>query len=186
MDDLSRTLTRIPVTGLACVIDRPGYDARYRAQYGRAQWRLCQTAFSIVVERAAKRARSIGYRLRVLPERTNSDDETRLSEYYEALRDGGCPFDAGRSGTYAPLSGAECSETLMEFRLKYKVSPGVQIADLYLWPIAMERYRPGGRAYAACRDAGRLIEAGMSSEQAKYLGSKYSCFELVDAANRGS
>ena len=53
------------LVGLACVVDRPGYDARYREKYGRRQWHLCQTAFSIVVERAAKYARDSGRKLRV-------------------------------------------------------------------------------------------------------------------------
>jgi hypothetical protein len=52
--DISRFLSTIAVSGLACVVDRPGYDARYRDKYGRRLWHLCQTAFSIVVERAAK------------------------------------------------------------------------------------------------------------------------------------
>jgi hypothetical protein len=44
MRDLSRFLTKIDVVGLACVVDRPGYDMRYREKYGRRQWHLCQTA----------------------------------------------------------------------------------------------------------------------------------------------
>jgi hypothetical protein len=35
MNELTRLLTSINVIGLACVIDRPGYDARYREKYGR-------------------------------------------------------------------------------------------------------------------------------------------------------
>jgi len=37
-EDLSRFLTTINVVGLACVVDRPGYDKRYRGKYGRRQW----------------------------------------------------------------------------------------------------------------------------------------------------
>jgi hypothetical protein len=66
MRDLSRFLTTIDLVGLACVVDRPGYDARYREKYGRRQWHLCQTAFSVVVERAAKYARDSGRKLRVI------------------------------------------------------------------------------------------------------------------------
>lgn len=33
MRDLTQMLTTIPVTALACVMDRPGYDERYRATY---------------------------------------------------------------------------------------------------------------------------------------------------------
>jgi hypothetical protein len=52
-----------PFLGFACVIDRPGYNARYREKYGREQWSLCKTAFSELVERAAKYAQGAGYRL---------------------------------------------------------------------------------------------------------------------------
>src|SRR5690606_18156296 len=64
---LSRLITRASLLCLACVIDRPGYDARYRPVYGRNQWHLCQTAFYIVVERAAKHAASMGRKLKVFP-----------------------------------------------------------------------------------------------------------------------
>jgi hypothetical protein len=33
-EDLYRLLKVVPVTGLACVIDRPGYNARYLEKYG--------------------------------------------------------------------------------------------------------------------------------------------------------
>jgi hypothetical protein len=70
-DDLKRTqflealyqlMRRSPVIGLACVIDRPGYNDRYREKYGGDRWLLCKTAFNIATERAVKYARSIGCR----------------------------------------------------------------------------------------------------------------------------
>ena len=63
-EDLYQLLRAAPVTGLACVIDRPGYNARYREKYGRQRWSLCKSAFTISVERAAKYARSLDCRLR--------------------------------------------------------------------------------------------------------------------------
>lgn len=64
-----------PVTGIACVIDRPGYNARYEDQYRENRWMLCKTAFSVVVERSAKFAIANGQRLRVLPERCNRAED---------------------------------------------------------------------------------------------------------------
>lgn len=186
MRDLTRMLTAIPVTGLACVIDRPGYDARYRPKYGRNQWHLCRTAFSIVVERAIKYALSAGCRLRVLPERSSKDDERRIRSYYEALRLGGCPFDSTTSRGYAPLVADQCKATLIELRFKAKTSPLAQIADLYLWPILRERYRPGFRPYQVFLMAGTLIESRLKPEELSSLGTKYSCFELVDQAASGA
>jgi hypothetical protein len=34
-EDLYQLLKAVPVVGLACVIDRPGYNLRYRERYGR-------------------------------------------------------------------------------------------------------------------------------------------------------
>jgi hypothetical protein len=182
MRDLTGMLANIPVIGVACVIDRPGYDARYRQRHGRNQWQLCKTACSIAVERAAKHARSMGRLLRVLAEKSSKDDEKRLRAYFEGLRDSGLPFDRSTSEAYAPLTAEECRETLTELRFKQKSSPPMQIADLFLWPIAMERYRQGGRSYEEFRDAGRLMECIVGPEEVPNRATKYSCFELVDRA----
>jgi len=67
-----------------------------------------------------------------------------------------------------------------------KTSPLVQIADLYLWPILRERYRPGGRPYRAFLEGGTLIESKLRPEDVSSLGTKYSCFEWVDRAVAGA
>jgi Protein of unknown function (DUF3800) len=184
MNDLTRMLTTIPVTGLACVIDRPGYDDRYRAIYPRNTWHLCRTAFSIAVERAAKYARALGRPLRVYQEKSARADEKRIKDYYNALIAGGTPFDAERSHGYAPLRAYEFDETLIELRFRGKSWPCMQVADLYLWPIAMHRYGRGGPPHEAFRQAGRLIEAQLTPEEIPSRGTKYSCFELVDCGMR--
>jgi hypothetical protein len=182
MRDLTEMLTSIPVLGLACVIDRPGYDARYRKRYGRNQWQLCKTACSIAVERAAKYAMSLGRVLRVLAEKSCKDDERRIRAYFDAMRVSGAPFDHATSSTYSPLGAGACGDTLIELRFKQKTSPPMQIADLYLWPMAMERYKRGGRSYAAFRDTRRLMECILSDKEVISRATKYSCFELVDQA----
>lgn len=179
MRDLSRFLTAIDVIGIACVIDRPGYDARYRERYGRRQWHLCQTAFSIVVERAAKYARENERRLRVMPERSSRDDERRLRAYFGQLREGGAPFDVQSSSSYAPLTAAQLKELLYELRFKAKSSPMAQVADLYLWPMAIAGYDENNRAYGMLKAAGRLIECRVPEPQWGERATKYSCFELV-------
>lgn len=183
MEELTQMLVSIPVIGLACVIDRPGYDARYREKYGRNQWQLCRTAFAIAVERAAKHARRLGRKLRVMPERSSRDDERRIAQYYRELREQGPPFSADTSSQYVPLSAAGCAETLVELRFKFKSSAMAQLADLYLWPILRERYRPGYQPYQAFRSAGRLIECCLDAAEHRACGSKYSCFDLVGGAD---
>ena len=186
MRDLSRFPTKIDVVGLACVGDRPGYDARYREKYGRRQWHLCQTAFSVVVERAAKYARDNGRKLRVMPERSSRDDERRIRAYFGSLREKGAPFDGQSSSQYAPLRADEFCDTLYELRFKAKSSPMAQVADLYLWPLAIAGYDERNRAYGLLRDAGRLIESRLPESQLTARGTKYSCFELVHRHMRGS
>ena len=179
MRDLSRFLTTIDVVGLACVVDRPGYDARYREKYGRRQWHLCQTAFSIVVERATKYARDNGRKLRVMPERSSRGDERRIQTYFECLKEGGAPFDRKSSSLYGPLYSDEFCDTLYELRFKAKSSPMAQVADLYLWPLAIAGYDARNRAYGLLRAAGRLIEHRLPEDQWAERGTKYSCFDSV-------
>ena len=92
LESLYRLMRAIPAVGLACVIDRPGYNHRYSQRYGDRRWMLCKTAFSVAVERAAKYAISIDHRLRVLPEKCNSKDDSALKGYYTDLRSTGLPF----------------------------------------------------------------------------------------------
>jgi hypothetical protein len=179
MVDLTRVLSGIPVAGLACVIDRPGYDDRYRAKYGRRQWHLCQTAFAIAVERAAKHALADGRKLRVMPERSSREDEARIKRYFAELRVHGCPFDTATSHQYAPLQATDLGATLYELSFKSKTSPLAQIADLFLWPMVRAGYEPDYRPYVLLKKASRFIEQRIPTDQHPTLGSKYSCFQLV-------
>ena len=78
MRQISSMLMNIPVFGHACVIDRPGYNHRYREKYGRQTWMLCQTAFSVVCEIAAKQAIRDGRKLRVYVEEGDKSADDRI------------------------------------------------------------------------------------------------------------
>jgi hypothetical protein len=169
-----------PLTGLACVVDRPGYNSRYLALYQQQPWLLCKTAFSIVVERAAKYARNLGRRLRVAPERCNSAEDDLLKSYYNSLKINGLPFAVESSEKYSPFTAEQFRETLYEFRLKGKSSPMAQLADLYLWPMCMGGYHESNQPYARLIRDGKLIECLLSSDAWPTLGTKYSCFDLVE------
>jgi len=112
----------LPMHVLACVVDRPGYNKRYLTLYGPRRWKLCRTAFNIVVERAAKVAISRGSRLRVYAERSDKQTEAHFNEYFNAMRVNGLPFDANNSKKYQPLSKEQLQSTLFEFRIKTKDS----------------------------------------------------------------
>jgi hypothetical protein len=101
MRSLAEMLLSFPVIGHGCIIDRPGYNHRYRAMYGRQTWMLCRTAFAVVCERAAKHARRNGCKLRVYVEEGDKSADDKIREYYKSLRMEGMPFAADRSARYA-------------------------------------------------------------------------------------
>ena len=181
-EDLYQIMRLAPVLGLACVIDRPGYNRRYSDRYGLQSWLLCKTAFAVAVERAAKEAFRRGRKLRVLPERCNPAEDRLLRSYYEGLRSAGMPFSGDTSGKYRPLAAEQFQLTLHEFRTKEKASPMAQFADLYLWPIAMGGYDASNRPYARLMKDGKLIECVLPAETRDALATKYSCFDLVQRA----
>lgn len=182
-ESLYQLLRTAPVVGLACVIDRPGYNARYSELYNREPWLLCKTAFSVAVERAAKYAVAQGCRLRVHPERCNKREDGYLRGYYDDLRASGMPFAQDTSEKYAPLTPDLLRKTLYEFKLKNKTSPMSQLADLYLWPICMGGYNANNRPYKRLMEDGKLIECRLSPEDWPMLATKYSCFGAVERKN---
>ena len=179
-EELYQLLRDVPVLGLACVIDRPGYNHRYLEKYGQNRWLLCKTAFTIVVERAAKYARSLSIQTRIWPEKCNRAEDHRLGNYYRYMKSGGMPFDTGTSSSYGPLRADEFQGLLCGFRTKAKTSPMAQLADLYLWPMAMGGYDKGNRPYRRLLEDGKLIDCILGEEEIPDHGIKYSCFDLVE------
>jgi hypothetical protein len=169
MRGLSNLLTGIPVTGYAAVVDRPGYNARYRKKYGRQTWQLCQTAFSVICERAAKRARTDGCKLRVFVEEGDATADNYIRSYYADLRSKGMPFDGGKMAKYAPLSAAELADTLYDLRFRTKKSPLMQLADLYLYPMARGGYDADYLPYQTLRANKRLIDDLLTEEELPIL-----------------
>ena len=186
LTELEQLLFQLPVVGFACVIDRPGYNARYREKYGRQQWRLCKTAFEVVVERAVKYSVERERKLRVYIERSSKSDDTLMRGYYNKLKEQGHSFNPDTSAVYNPLGSTDFAGTLYEFRAKEKSSALMQIADLYLWPMCIGGYDEGNRAYSALMDAGKLIDCHLPPEQIAERGIKYSCFDLVERKPRNA
>ncbi len=90
--DLDSMIEQQPFVALACVINRPGYNARYKKLYGDQRWMLCKTAFAILVERAAKFASSRGRRLRVHFEESEKREDRDIVQYQKELKKTGCRF----------------------------------------------------------------------------------------------
>jgi len=181
-DSLSDLMLNAPVIGLACVIDRPGYNKRYKEKYGDNRWQLCKTAFSIAVERAAKYARENDRRVHVFPERCNKADDALLKSYYVDMKTNGMPSEPANMGKYGPLTKDEFQLRLARFEPKGKSSPVMQFADLYLWPICMGGYDRKNRPYHLLKENGKLIEHHIELAAIPQLGTKYSCFDEANDA----
>ncbi len=111
--------------------------------------------------------------------------ERRIRKYLGGLCQNGTPFDKQSSSLYSPLGSEGFREALYELRFKQKSSPMAQIADLYLWPMAIAGYDRENRAHVLLKSAGRLIESHVPEAQWPELATKYSCFELVRWHTRG-
>lgn len=184
MRQLGEMLLHIPVTGQACVVDRPGYNNRYREKFGRQTWVLCRTAFAVVVERAAKFALKSKRRLRVYVEEGDKTADDMIRSYYKALRTEGMPFGGEAMAKYAPLDQGQLAQTLYDLDFKAKSSPMAQIADLYTYPIARGGYDPDYFPYQQMIAHQKLIDTHLTEEEILHLGIKYSCFELADAEKK--
>lgn len=182
MSDLTEFLIEVPLVGHACVIDRPGYGARYREKYGRQTWMLCQTAFSVVCERAAKFAIAGDRKLRVYVEEGDVKADGYIRSYYRELREKGMPFGRPTSDKYGPLSSDQLKSTLYDLKMKKKSSPLVQLADLYLYPLARGGYDDSYTPYKILRAEKKVIDDVLDNDLIETVGIKYSCFELVHAA----
>lgn len=182
LNELGALATSAELTAVACVVDRPGYNHRYRALYGRERWSLCRTAFLIVVERAVKFARASSCRLCVYVEKSDKKTDKIVNGYYDELCANGLPFNRENSSRYTPLSASEMRETLLEFKPKAKSSPLMQLADLCLWPMCIGGYDPANRAFVALREAGTLIDCKVAASDVASCGIKYSCWDLRTAA----
>jgi hypothetical protein len=158
------------------------HNKRYRAKYGRQTWQLCRTAFAVICERAAKKARADGCKLRVYVEAGDKTADGYIRRYYSELRTKGMPFASGNMAKYAPLSAVELADTLYDLDFKSKSSPLDQIADLYLYPMAHAGYDTSYAPYVSLHENKKLIDDHLSAEEIPHLGIKYSCFERVEQA----
>lgn len=179
LTDLHKLLVSLPVIGLACVIDRPGYNHRYEEKYKEKRWLLCKSAFDIVVERAAKHSNEQGRKLRIWVEGASKSDDKLLRSYYDNLKAKGASFNPSTSSKYTPFNSVDYSTTLYEFRIKSKSSNLMQIADIFLWPMCIGGYDKDNRPYTALKAAGKYIDCVIPEESLPERGIKYYCFDLV-------
>lgn len=172
-------LTDIPVIGVACVIDRPGYVARgYVEKHGDQKWLLCRSAFDIVVERAAKFASSQGRKLRIVFESDPPFDPI-MKGYFSNLKANGLAFDSGTSGKYEPLSAESFAQILTTIEARPKSNRLLQLADSYIYAIARGRYDRKFSLWRDLCDNARIVNfaVGGDADQIRATGIKYYCFD---------
>lgn len=177
LTDLEAFLMGLPVLGIAAVIDRPGYVARYKELHQDKLWFMCKTAYCILIERAAKYAKSQGRQLRVHFEQCGKKEDRDLIGYHKALKKEGLPFNPNNSAAYDSLSAADLKAIVLGDALRRtKRVPMIQVADLVLYPMAKGGYDPTYGPFVRMMEADKLIDAVLPPEDRSKLGIKYSCF----------
>ncbi len=154
---------------------------RYRAWCERHQdklWYMSQSAFYILVERAAKFADKNGRKLQIYFEQNGKKEDRDIIRYMRELKKSGNPFNKHSSGQYNPLNTDDYKRIIPgEPRRKTKKVPMIQIADLVLYPMAKAGYDQQYWPYKALRDNGKLIDCLLDEGELASCGIKYSCFD---------
>ena len=177
---LQEFLLSLPIVGIACVIDRPGYVARYKDRYDDRLWFMCKTAFGILAERAAKFAYEGGRKLEIFFEQAGRKEDRDIVQYVRSLKREGNPFNRDTSEGYAPFTAEQYRNIILgEPRRKTKAVPMIQIADLVLYPMAKGGYNSGYHPYGKLKEAGKLIDCLLPAEKVSLQGIKYSCFDTL-------
>lgn len=181
MPALNKFLVSLPIIATAVVIHRPGYFARYLTQHQNDLWQMDKTAFSILIERAAKFADMHGRKLEVFFEQTGMREDRALKRYGKELKRDGLPFDNKRSATYQPLSAVDFQRIVVgDPEERTKRFGLTQLADLVIYPIAKAGYDPEYRPYKELVAAGLLIESHLPEGARSSGGIKYSCFDTPE------
>lgn len=171
-------LSALPVAGVACVIDRPGYAGRgYGKREGDKKWLLCRSAFDIVVERSAKVAALEKRRLRVRFEGADPTTDARIEDYFRQLKQVGLGFDQANSEKYAPMPADDLAAVLIDLERKDKRNRMMQIADTFVYALALGGYNRKFDIFRRLLEHGRLVTSQVPSELAPQLGIKYYCFD---------
>lgn len=178
MPALEEYLLSLPIITIACIVDRPGYLARYKEKFREQLWLMCKTAFTILVERAAKYVDEQGGAMEIYFEQSGKKEDRDLIAYMRDLKTRGLDFDKGSSGPYTPLRSDDFKRLCLgkPYR-KTKTTPMIQIADLVLYPMAKAGYMPNYRPYTRLKAAGKLIDTHLPEDAVGARGIKYSCFD---------
>ena len=172
LTELESFILDSPIVCIACVIDRPGYVARYADKYPKP-WLLCQTAFAILVERASKYARERDGRLAVYFEKAGKKEDRAIASYMRELKSVGMPFSGSAAAGYESLSAPEFRAILQgEPNRVTKAVPMIQLADLVLYAMARGGYEERYPPFRALHARGRTIDTRLKPEDMPELRSQ--------------
>ncbi len=177
MEDLTATIISCPVLVHACVVSRVGYINRYLDTYGEKTWEMMKSAFSILIERAAKFANTRNGTVMIYFEKAGKKEDGLIKKYFQELRSDGLPFNAATSSRYSPMNSSQLSSLLRGIEGKPKSNPMLQLADLCLYPVARSKSEPNNRAFSAMMEANLIVDCCLEPSQVESLGVKYYCFD---------
>lgn len=177
MEDLTQTIVACPIIVHACVISRHGYLKRYSEKYGEDTWEMMKSAFTILVERAAKYVATQNGTLMVYFEAAGKKEDRLIKSYFNELRSQGHPFDTVRANKYSPLSADDLSSLLRGIDSKGKKNSIMQISDLCLYPVVTSKTNPNNQAFLSIKTANLLADCDLESNFVDSLGVKYYCFD---------
>jgi len=177
IQDLTDTIVSSPVTVHACVISRPGYFNRYFHKYGANTWEMMKSAFTILVERAAKYADSRNGTVMVYYEKAGKTEDRLIEKYFHDLRSLGHFFDSTTSSKYSPMPPTKMAQLLRGIEGKTKSRAELQLADLCLYPVVRSKDRPEDRAFVAMNEKRLLVDCHLHPNDVETQGIKYYCFD---------
>ena len=150
----------------------------YKDKYKERLWLMCKTAFSVLIERAAKYVDEQGGAMETYFEQSGKKEDRAIIQYMRDLKKDGLAFDQSTSEAYSPLLAEDFRRLCLgkPYR-KTKKTPMIQIADLVLFPIAKAGYLPDYRPFLKLKEAGKLIDCHIQEDQIPLRGIKYSCFD---------
>lgn len=174
---LDEFIFSLPLVGIAAVIDRPGYLARYKDRHEKL-WYMCKTAFTILTERAARFADEHGRKLEIVHEMSGKYEDRDIRDYLKELKGTGNAFNPETSKKYDGLTSEDYRRIVLgEPHQKSKLIPMLQVADLLLYPMAKGGYDPSYVPYQELKKRGKLIDCFLEEKDIPFRGIKYYCFD---------
>lgn len=177
MQDLTKTIISCPIIVHACVVSRSGYFNRYYEKYGVKTWEMMKSAFTILVERAAKYVASQNGTVMVYYEKVGKIEDKLIEQYFHDLRSSGHDFNPSTANKYSPMPVAELSKLLRGIEGKSKSRAELQLADLCLYPVVRSKDRPNDQAFVAMREEKLIVDCHLRPADIEAMGIKYFCFD---------